>query len=58
MPDAVAAAPAERALPHNLEAERSVLGAVLIHNDAFNFAVEIVAPTTSSAMRIAESSRR
>jgi replicative DNA helicase len=43
MPE-VAAAPAERALPHNLEAERSVLGAVLIHNEAFNFAVEIVRP--------------
>ena len=26
----------DRTLPHNLEAERSVLGAVLIHNDAFN----------------------
>ena len=42
MPDAVAA-PA-RALPHNLEAERSVLGAILIHNEAFNYAVEIVRP--------------
>ncbi len=42
MPDTVAA-PA-RALPHNLEAERSVLGAVLIHNEAFNYAVEIVRP--------------
>ena len=29
---------AERTLPHNLEAERSVLGAVLLHNDAFNLA--------------------
>src|SRR6476660_3045791 len=27
---------AERTLPHNLEAERSVLGAILLHNDAFN----------------------
>src|SRR4029453_5699588 len=43
MPEAVAG-PAERALPHNLEAERSVFGAVLIHNEAFNHAVEIVAP--------------
>src|SRR6185295_14875724 len=42
MPETVA--PAERALPHNLEAERSVLGAILIHNEAFNFAVEIVGP--------------
>ena len=33
-------APAERSLPHNLEAERSVLGAILIHNDAFNQAAE------------------
>ena len=33
---------AERTLPHNLEAERSVLGAILIHNDAFNSAVEVI----------------
>ena len=33
-------APVERSLPHNLEAERSVLGAILIHNDAFNQAAE------------------
>jgi len=32
----------ERTLPHNLEAERSVLGAILIHNDAFNSAVEVI----------------
>jgi replicative DNA helicase len=32
----------ERALPHNLEAERSVLGAILLHNDAFNLAAEII----------------
>ena len=38
MPDAVA----ERTLPHNLEAERSVLGAILLHNDAFNLAVEVI----------------
>ena len=36
------AAVAERTLPHNLEAERSVLGAVLLHNDAFNTAVEVI----------------
>jgi len=36
---------AERTLPHNLEAERSVLGAILIHNEAYNFAVELVSPT-------------
>src|SRR5438874_6798317 len=32
----------ERTLPHNLEAERSVLGAILLHNDAFNLAAEII----------------
>jgi replicative DNA helicase len=32
----------ERTLPHNLEAERSVLGAILIHNDAINSAAQIV----------------
>src|SRR5437016_11694651 len=39
MADVVAA---ERILPHNLEAERSVLGAILLHNDAFNFAAEVI----------------
>ena len=34
----------DRTLPHNLEAERSVLGAVLIHNDAFNQASEVLIP--------------
>jgi replicative DNA helicase len=34
----------ERSLPHNLEAERSVLGAILIHNEAFNEAAEILKP--------------
>jgi replicative DNA helicase len=34
----------ERPLPHNLEAERSVLGAILIQNEAYNLAVEIVRP--------------
>ena len=38
MPDAVA----ERTLPHNLEAERSVLGAILLPNDAFNLAAEVI----------------
>ena len=33
---------AERTLPHNLEAERCVLGAILIHNDAFNQAAELI----------------
>ena len=32
----------ERTLPHNLEAERSVLGAILVHNDAFNTAVQVI----------------
>jgi len=41
MPDAVAA---DRPLPHNLEAERSVLGAILIQNDAFNYAAVILGP--------------
>ncbi len=39
MPDAVAS---ERPLPHNLEAERCVLGAILLHNGAFNLAAELV----------------
>ena len=39
MPDVAAA---ERTLPHNLEAERSVLGAILLHNDAFNLAAEVI----------------
>jgi replicative DNA helicase len=34
----------ERTYPHNLEAERSVLGAILISNDAFNFAAEVLKP--------------
>ncbi|HEV3217842.1 MAG TPA: replicative DNA helicase [Vicinamibacterales bacterium] len=34
----------DRPLPHNLEAERSVLGAILIHNEAFNSAAEVVNP--------------
>ena len=37
-----AVAAAERTLPHNLEAERSVLGAILVHNDAFNLAAQII----------------
>src|SRR6195952_4541258 len=39
MPDT---AVAERTLPHNLEAERSVLGAILLHNEAFNLAAELI----------------
>jgi replicative DNA helicase len=41
MPDTAVIA-AERTLPHNLEAERSVLGAILVHNDAFNLAVQVI----------------
>jgi len=39
-----AVAAAERTLPHNLEAERSVLGAILVHNDAYNLAVQVIEP--------------
>ena len=45
MPPETATAPAaaqQRTLPHNLEAERSVLGAVLIDNDTFNVAAAII----------------
>ncbi len=31
-----------RTLPHNLEAEKSVLGAILINNEAFNHAAELI----------------
>src|SRR6516225_5691224 len=33
---------ADRTLPHNLEAERCVLGAILINNEAFNQAAEVI----------------
>jgi replicative DNA helicase len=42
MPDVATPAAPERTLPHNLEAEKSVLGAVLIHNEAFNHAAELI----------------
>ena len=38
MPDVAA----ERVLPHSLDAEKSVLGAILIHNEAFNHAAELI----------------
>jgi replicative DNA helicase len=41
MPE-TAVAIADRTLPHNLEAERSVLGAILVHNDAFNLAALVI----------------
>ncbi|HSK08102.1 MAG TPA: replicative DNA helicase [Vicinamibacterales bacterium] len=44
MADTVATLAADRTLPHNLDAERSVLGAILIQNDAYNSAVEILLP--------------
>jgi replicative DNA helicase len=37
-----ATAAAERTLPHNLEAERSVLGAILIDNESFNIAASVI----------------
>src|SRR5690348_18218387 len=43
MPE-TAVASADRTLPHNLEAERSVLGAILVHNDAYNLAVQVITP--------------
>ena len=42
MADAAPSVPAGRPLPHNLEAERCVLGAILIHNEAFNVAAELL----------------
>jgi len=41
MPE-TAVATAERTLPHNIEAERSVLGAILVHNHAFNLAAQVI----------------
>ena len=41
MSETVVAA-AERTLPHNLEAERSVLGSILVQNDAFNLAAQVI----------------
>jgi replicative DNA helicase len=41
MPETATATP-ERTLPHNLEAEKSVLGAILMHNEAFNYAAELI----------------
>ena len=32
----------DRTLPHNLDAERSVLGAILIDNEAFNVAAAVI----------------
>jgi replicative DNA helicase len=35
-------APSERTLPHSLDAERSVLGAILVDNNAFNLAAQVI----------------
>jgi replicative DNA helicase len=35
----------ERPLPHNLEAERSILGAIMLENNALNLAVEKLKPS-------------
>ena len=42
MAEAATASAPHRTLPHNLEAERSVLGAILVHNDAFNLAAQVI----------------
>jgi replicative DNA helicase len=42
MPDVATTHPPERTLPHSLDAEKSVLGAILIQNDAFNAAAELI----------------
>ena len=34
----------ERPLPHNVEAERSILGAILLDNNAINAAIEKLKP--------------
>lgn len=36
----------DRALPHDLEAEGAILGAVLVHNDAFDVAARVVTSAT------------
>ena len=41
---ATASAALERPLPHNVEAERSILGAILLDNNAINAAVEKLKP--------------
>ena len=35
-------APSERTLPHSLDAERSVLGAILVDNNSFNLAAQVI----------------
>src|SRR5829696_6852228 len=42
MPEIATTTAPQRTLPHNLEAEKSVLGAVLIDNERFNHAAELI----------------
>jgi replicative DNA helicase len=42
VPPASPSAAADRTLPHNLEAERSVLGAILIDNETYNLAAAVI----------------
>ena len=58
MPEVATPLTPERTLPHNLDAEKSVLGAILIQNDAFNAAAEVIDRAISSATRTAASSTR
>jgi replicative DNA helicase len=42
MPEVATTPTPDRTLPHSLDAEKSVLGAILIQNDAFNAAAELI----------------
>lgn len=42
--DTAAGEVVERQLPHNLEAERAVLGAIMLHNDAYERVAKTIAP--------------
>ncbi len=44
MPDVATRTTPERTLPHSLDAERSVLGAILIDNEAYNVAASVLDP--------------
>ena len=48
----------EKPLPNNLDAERSVLGAVILDNNALNAAIENLKPEDFSWTSIAASSPR
>ena len=48
----------DRTLPHNLEAEKCVLGAILIDNPSFNQAAEVIDSAIFSATRTGASSKR